>query len=100
MTEMSDYYIAIPGGYGTLEELFEVITWQQLGIHNKPIGLLNVDGFYDNLVNFIQHCSVEGFIHEKFTQILVVKNDPLSLLDALLNHKPPCGSLWLKPEET
>jgi uncharacterized protein (TIGR00730 family) len=62
MASLADGFIAMPGGMGTLEELFEMLTWSQLGIHRKPIGLLNVDGFYDQLAGFISHASAQGFI--------------------------------------
>jgi uncharacterized protein (TIGR00730 family) len=62
MAQLADGFIAMPGGMGTLEELFEMLTWSQLGIHAKPIGLLNVDGFYDSLAGFIQHASEQGFV--------------------------------------
>jgi uncharacterized protein (TIGR00730 family) len=83
MAELSDGFIAMPGGMGTLEELFEMLTWSQLGIHAKPIGLLNVDGFYDSLVGFIGHATAQGFIRPQHAALLRSSADPQELLRAL-----------------
>jgi uncharacterized protein (TIGR00730 family) len=83
MAELSDGFIAMPGGMGTLEELFEMLTWSQLGIHVKPIGLLNVDGFYDSLVGFIGHATAQGFIRPQHAALLRSSADPQELLRAL-----------------
>jgi uncharacterized protein (TIGR00730 family) len=83
MAELSDGFIAMPGGMGTLEELFEMLTWSQLGIHAKPIGLLNVDGFYDSLVGFISHATAQGFIRPQHAALLRSSADPQELLRAL-----------------
>lgn len=91
MAELSDAFVALPGGYGTLDELFEAITWGQIGLHSKPIGLLNVEGFFDPLVNYIDHCVVEGFIRPQHRQLFLVDDDPARLLDRLDAHKPPPG---------
>ncbi|MFA9215866.1 MAG: TIGR00730 family Rossman fold protein [Sphingomonadaceae bacterium] len=80
MASLADGFIAMPGGMGTLEELFEMLTWSQLGIHSKPIGLLNVDGFYDQLVGFIGHASAQGFIRPQHAALMMVAADPLTLL--------------------
>ncbi len=81
MAELSDGFIAMPGGIGTMEEFFEVLSWAQLGIHEKPCGLLNVCGFYDPLIAFLDHAVSEDFIKPKHRALLVVESDPMRLLD-------------------
>jgi hypothetical protein len=100
MAELADAFIALPGGYGTLEELFEVITWAQLGIHRKNIGLLNVAGFFDPLVRMIDHAIGTGFIKEKHRELIVVEERPEPLLDRLKTHELPVVRKWLDLEET
>jgi uncharacterized protein (TIGR00730 family) len=100
MAELSEGFIALPGGYGTFEELFEVITWQQLGIHRKPIGVLNINGFYDDFLRLIQNASNQGFIRPDYLDIVVCRSDPIELLDALEVHEPPKGlTTWLKKSQ-
>ena len=83
MAQLSDGFIAMPGGMGTLEELFEMLTWSQLGIHTKPVGLLNVDGFYDSLIGFIDHARNEGFIKPQHAALVRVNADPVALVSNL-----------------
>lgn len=83
MGSLSDGFIALPGGLGTLEEFFEVLTWNQLGIHSKPCGLLNVDGFYDSLTDFLDHTVHEKFVPDAHRAFLLVESDPGLLLDAM-----------------
>ena len=83
MSQLSDGFIAMPGGMGTLEELFEMLTWSQLGIHSKPVGLLNAGGFYDKLVDFIAHAREEGFIKPQHAAMLRVSDDPKLLIQKL-----------------
>ena len=83
MAERSDAFIALPGGIGTFEELFEVWTWRQLGYHDKPIGLLNVDGYYDALLGFLGQTVTGGFVSEAQRALLEVSSDPVALLDAI-----------------
>ena len=83
MASLSDGFIAMPGGMGTLEELFEMLTWSQLGIHAKPIGLLNVDRFYDGLIDFIAHASAQGFIRPQHAALMMADSDPQALLKLL-----------------
>ena len=85
MAELSDGFIALPGGFGTLEELFEAITWSQLRIHNKPIGLLNVDGYYDQLDQFIEHCVSSGFIKPEHKALYAIHSNPDALIDLMEN---------------
>jgi uncharacterized protein (TIGR00730 family) len=81
MAELSDGFIAMPGGIGTMEEFFEVLSWAQLGLHDKPCGLLNVSGYYDRLVEFLDHALAEGFIKPKHRALLIVEEEPVALLD-------------------
>jgi uncharacterized protein (TIGR00730 family) len=80
MADLSDGFIAMPGGIGTLEELFEVMTWSQLGFHDKPIGVLNVDGYYDALLAFIQHTVAQGFLKAHQAELLMVESNAIELL--------------------
>lgn len=89
MYELSDAFIAIPGGYGTFEELFEVLSWSQLGIHQKPIGLLNTKGFYTPLVDMVKHAIEAGFIRESQIGLFVVDEDPEALLQKLEQFQRP-----------
>jgi uncharacterized protein (TIGR00730 family) len=91
MVELSDAFIALPGGYGTLEEFFEVLTWAQIGLHRKPIGLLNARGYYDPLLEMIEHVRAEGFIYAEHTGLFSAAEQPEALLAALENHTPPEG---------
>jgi uncharacterized protein (TIGR00730 family) len=84
MAALSDAFIALPGGYGTLEEFFEVITWAQLGLHAKPLALLNTAGYYDGLLGFMEKAVDQGFIGPDNTVFFLVRGEPESLLDALL----------------
>ena len=83
MAERADAFVALPGGIGTFEELFEVWTWTQLGFHDKPCGLLNVDGYFDHLVRFLDHAVGEQYLKRQHRGILAVQNEPEALLDAL-----------------
>lgn len=89
MAELADGFIALPGGVGTLEELFEVWTWAQLGFHDKPVGLLNADGFYDLLTAFIDQLVREGFLAETYRAMLLTDSDPDRLLDRFSAYTPP-----------
>jgi len=89
MAELSDGFIALPGGIGTLEELFEVWTWAQLGFHHKPCGLLNVEGYFDSLVRFLDHAVDEQYLKQPHRSMLIVENDSTKLLERLRNHVPP-----------
>jgi uncharacterized protein (TIGR00730 family) len=99
MAELAEAFIAMPGGYGTFEELFEIITWAQLGIHRKPIGLLNVAGYFDALLQLVEHAIAEGFIRSEHRQLTVVAAQPQALLDALAQHQLPPAPPWLRPRE-
>ena len=88
MASLSDGFVAMPGGIGTLEELFEVFTWSQLGLHDKPIGLLNVDGFYDGLIAFLRHVVAERFLKAEQASLLIHEADARLLVDRLKSHIP------------
>ena len=101
MVDLADAFIALPGGFGTLEELLETITWHQLGIHSKPIGLLNVEGYFDPLVAMIDHCIAQGFIRPSYADLLVVSPDPVDLLERMQRHEPPASVVqWVTKEQT
>ena len=91
MASLSDAVVALPGGFGTLDELFEAITWGQIGLHAKPIGLLNVAGYFDALIAFVDHGVREGFIRLRHRDLFLVDDDPARLLDRLAVHQPPVG---------
>jgi uncharacterized protein (TIGR00730 family) len=100
MAELSDAVIALPGGFGTFEELFEALTWSQLGIHTKAIGLLNVGGFYDGLLALVDHSIEEGFAVPEHRRLYVAAPDSDSLLDLILAFEPPPPvRKWLTPEQ-
>lgn len=98
MADLADAFIALPGGYGTLEELFEVITWAQLGIHRKNIGLLNVDGFFDPLLALVDGGIAAGFIKPTHRELFVVAAEPAELLERLERHEMPHVRQWLGPD--
>jgi uncharacterized protein (TIGR00730 family) len=94
MASLADAFIAMPGGYGTLEELIEIITWAQLGIHAKPIGILNVSGYFDALAAMIEHAFQEGFIRDEHRHFWVLRAEPEALLEALWQHQMPPVRPW------
>lgn len=96
MARLADAYIAMPGGYGTLEELFEAVTWGQLGIQRKPIGLLNVAGYFDALLAWIDRSIADGFVQPVYRDLIIVEQEPEILLARLLTHTPPPGLLQLE----
>lgn len=95
MAELSDGFVALPGGIGTLEELFEVWTWGQLGSHSKPCGLLNVRGFYDRLLGFLDHIVDEAFLKPIHRHMLIVEDDPEALLGKIACYEPPAVTKWV-----
>lgn len=88
MAELSNGFIAMPGGIGTLEELFEVLTWSQLGFHNKPIGLLNVNGFFDGLIKFLQHLVKQGFLQQQHAALMMYEDNAQQLLQRFRSFSP------------
>jgi len=100
MNELSDGFIALPGGFGTLEELFEIITWAQLGLHQKPIGLLNSNGFYDDLINMLERMTMKGLLKFENLSLLIVDDNIDTLLNKMRAFKPKSVPKWLKVERT
>jgi len=95
MAELSDAFIALPGGFGTLDELFEMLTWTQLGFQRKPCGLLNVAGYYDGLTGFLDHAVAQRFVMREHRDMLLVEKDPAVLLERLRSQPIPEVSKWL-----
>ena len=101
MERLCDAFIALPGGWGTFDELFEMLTWAQLGIHAKPVGLLDVDGYFGPLVGLVEHAEAEGFIETNEREYLLVARRVNDLLDALAAYHPRAQPrIWLMPDET
>jgi len=96
MVDLSDAFIALPGGYGTLDELFETLTWLQLEFHRKPVGLLNVAGFFDGLLAFVAHLRESGFVKPEHAACLLVESDAAALLSALRTFAPPQLGKWME----
>jgi uncharacterized protein (TIGR00730 family) len=94
MADLSDAFIALPGGWGTLDEMFEILTWAQLGLHRKPCGLLNVLGYFERLLSFLDHTMEEGFVRREYGSLLSVAQAPAPLLDALQSQTPPAVEKW------
>lgn len=87
MASLSDGFIALPGGFGTLDEFFELVTWSQLGLHDKPCGLLNVAGYFDRLLGFLYHAAAEGFVAAEYLEQLVVEEDGGRMLDRMISDR-------------
>lgn len=100
MNLLSDAFISLPGGLGTLEETAEMLTWAQLGIHRKPVALLNIDGFYNAFIDFLDGTVREGFLRGANRSLLVVGTEPESLLDELSAYEPPVTDRWISRSET
>jgi uncharacterized protein (TIGR00730 family) len=99
MADLSDGFIGLPGGIGTLEEVFEVWTWGQLGYHEKPVGLLNVEGFFDPLLAFVAHQTAELFMRPAHRDMLLVDGAPETLLDRFGEYRAPTVTKWIGPGE-
>ena len=95
MADLADAFIALPGGYGTWEEFFEVLTWSQLGLHRKPCGLLNVRGYYDCLLSMADNAVKEGFLRALHRDLLIADADPGRLLDRLSEYQVPAVEKWI-----
>jgi len=100
MADRSDAFVALPGGWGTLDEFFEVLTWGQLGLHRKPCGLLNVRGYFDRLLSFLDHSVDEGFVRREYRSMIAVADSPDSLLDMLSSYRAPLVEKWIDPSLT
>jgi uncharacterized protein (TIGR00730 family) len=99
MAELSDAFIALPGGIGTFEEIFEVWTWTQLGTHAKPCAVLNVHGFYDQLLGFLDHVVDEAFLKPVHRGMLLASADPTALLDQIADYQVPTETKWIARDE-
>lgn len=99
MAELADAFIALPGGIGTFEELFEIWTWAQLGLHVKPCGLLNVEGYYDALIAFLDNVEDQGFVSREHRSILLVDSEPGRLINRFLDYRSPETPHWLMPDQ-
>jgi uncharacterized protein (TIGR00730 family) len=95
MAKLSDGFIAMPGGFGTIDEIFEIMTWNQLEIIDKPTGLLNINGYFDHLLRFIDHSVDEKFVRAEHRSNLIVEDDPEILLNKLIKHKPMKAQKWI-----
>ncbi|WFP49661.1 TIGR00730 family Rossman fold protein [Methylomonas sp. EFPC3] len=100
MAELADGFIALPGGIGTLEELFEIWTWAQLGFHDKPCGVLNIGGYYDTLIRFLDHVTAEQFVTPQQRAMLMVESEPAALLDRYAGYRAPAVEHWLDRSQT
>ena len=89
MSELADAFVALPGGYGTIEEVVEAVTWTQLGIHSKPVGLLDVDGYFEHLVAFLDRGVADGLLRPESRELLLCDDDPARLLERLRSEPPP-----------
>ena len=101
MAARSDAFLALPGGVGTFEEFFEILTWAVLGLHAKPLGLLNVAGYYDPLLTLLDHAVAERFVRPEHRDLVVDSNDPEGLTTRIVQHKPPSpGPKWIELDQT
>jgi hypothetical protein len=101
MASLADGFVALPGGLGTLEETLEILTWSQLGIHRKPVGVLNVEGYYDGLLQLMSHAVREGFVRREYVGLLLFTDTPAELLDRFAAWQPPTfPRAWLTPSQT
>ena len=100
MADLSDGFAALPGGYGTCDEWFEILTWAQLGLHNKPIGVLNLNGFFTALLGWLDHTVAEGFVRPAHRRLVLEADEPERLLDLLLQYRPPAPKAkWIEPKD-
>lgn len=96
MVELADGFVALPGGFGTFEEFCEVLTWAQLGFHQKPCGLLNVDGYYDALIALFNHAEQERFVPAEHRSLVLESSDPTDLLDQMARYQPAIVEKWIE----
>lgn len=100
MSELSDGVVALPGGLGTLEELFEILTWAQLGIHARPCGMLNAGGYYDDLLTFLDQTVSEGFVRGEHRDMILAAGEAAALLDLMAGYTPRYTAKWMDRDET
>jgi len=96
MSDLSDGFIGLPGGFGTMEELFEMLTWAQLSLHSKPVGILNINGYYDSLIEFIRTMYKNGFLKEDYLNLLLVGDSTDELIDKMENYEPMKNEKWFE----
>jgi uncharacterized protein (TIGR00730 family) len=99
MSELADGFIALPGGWGTLEEIFEMLTWAQLGFHEKPCGLMNVEGYFDGLIAFLENSFTQKFVKELYRPLLMTSDQPAELLDRFAVYQAPKVRKWVSEDE-
>ncbi len=99
MAELADGFIALPGGIGTMEELFEIWTWAQLGFHHKPCGLLNIEGYYDGLIQFLNHMRAEKFVIEQHRDLLIVEDNSEQIIEKFFSYQSPITRRWVDENE-
>jgi hypothetical protein len=99
MAELADGFIALPGGWGTLEEIFEILTWAQLGFHEKPCGLLNIEGYYDGLIDFLDNAIEQQFVRKVCRPMLMTAREPVVLLDRFASYRAPRVRKWMAEDE-
>ena len=99
MAELADGFIALPGGWGTLEEIFEMLTWAQLGFHEKPCGLLNIEGYFDGLIGFLENSFEQQFVKDLYRPLLMTTDNPTALLDQFSTYKAPKVRKWMDEED-
>jgi len=100
MAELSDGFIALPGGFGTFEELCEIITWAQLGFHSKPCGFLNIDGYYDPLIELFDNATREKFVRPEHRRLVLIESEIEKMFDLMVTYKPPDLEKWINKDET
>lgn len=100
MHEESEGIITLPGGFGTMEEIFEMLTWGQLGMHQKPIGVLNVEGYYNDLIAQADRMVEDDFLSERNREMLIVESDPIRLIESLMNYIPSPNPIVITPERS
>lgn len=100
MSELADGFIALPGGMGTMEELCEILTWSQLGLHQKPSGILNISNYYSYLSLFFENMVTEGFLKETHRSMVMIADNPEQLLQQMKNYQPPIIEKWLNKSDT
>jgi uncharacterized protein (TIGR00730 family) len=99
MADLADGFIALPGGWGTLEEIFEVLTWAQLGFHDKPCGILNISGYYNGLIDFLENAFEQQFVNQLYRPMLITANEPATMLDHFASYKAPKVRKWMGEAE-
>lgn len=98
MSDLSGGFIALPGGFGTLEEFFEIATWSQLGLVKKPCGIMNIEGYYDGLLSLLDHAVRERFVHPGHRAMILEETEPERMIDAISQHLPPSINKLLEPD--